>query len=146
VARASVFAIVGTMTEPLDGLPRDVRLLLGDLDSIGQLELLLALYRHAPEGRTVAQLSAELRIDATWTREQLAILAARDLLEGLDSARTLYRYSPATPELAKAVEALAISYAERRVSVVAALYAKPTRGIRVFADAFRLRRSDDEEG
>jgi hypothetical protein len=50
----------------------------------------------------------------------------------------------ASSALEKAVEMLAACYADRRVSVVAQLYSKPTRRIRVFADAFLLRRDDGD--
>ena len=121
-------------------LPEAVQeLLLHRLDSIAQLEVLLLLHRTAPEAWDAARVAGELRIDPAWAAEQLALLRDRQLLRE-SSASGSYHFAAATPELAKAVEALAASYTDRRVAIVALLYSRPAPGIRVFADAFRIRK------
>lgn len=127
-----------------DELPLPVRHLLDRLDSIAQLELLLLLQRTAPDEWTADRLAAELRIEEAWALDQLGLLRARGLLVESEPGSGRYRFDPATPALAKAVEALAACYPERRVTVVSVLYSRPSDRIREFADAFRIRREDDD--
>jgi hypothetical protein len=126
-----------------DELPVEVQELLADrLESIAQLEVLLLLQRSAPEDWDAERLSSELRIERAWAAAQLPRLREQGFLAR--SGAQHYRFRPASPELAKAVESLAACYADRRVRVVAQLYSKPTRGVRGFAEAFVLRRDDDD--
>jgi hypothetical protein len=127
-----------------DRLPEPVRRLLDRIDSVAQLEVLLLLHRTAPDEWTARQLGDELRLEPAWAAEQLEFLRERGMLGEVEHGT--YRFRPDTPELAKAVEALAAHYADRRVAVIALLYSKPTDRIRVFADAFRIRREEDEDG
>jgi hypothetical protein len=132
------------MPEAGERLPLAVRQLLDRLDSIAQLELLLLVQRTAPDEWTAAQLAAELRIEPAWALDQLALLQRSGLLAECEAGSGRYRFAPATPDLAKAVESLAACYSEQRVTVVAQLYSRPVDRIRVFADAFRIRREDDD--
>jgi hypothetical protein len=133
------------MADPGERLPLPVRQLLDRLDSIAQLELLLLLQRTAPDEWTAEQLAAELRIEPSWALAQLALLGANGLLTECEPGSGRYRFDPATPALAKAVEALAACYGEQRVTVVSVLYSRPVDRIRVFADAFRIRREEEDE-
>jgi hypothetical protein len=128
-----------------DPLPEAVRTLLAErLDSIAQLELLLLLHRTAPEAWQAAMLAAELRLETAWTQRQLVQLRDAGLLVEDPPGSGTFRFEAADVALGKAVEALAICYAERRVTVVSLLYSRPRDPIRVFADAFRIRREDDD--
>ena len=125
-------------------LPEPVRrLLLDRIDSIAQLEVLLLLHRSAPQAWDAAQVGGELRIEPAWAAEQLALLRERQLLVESPPDSGLHLFEPASPDLAKAVELLAGSYADRRVAVIALLYSRPA-GIRAFADAFRFRKGDSD--
>ena len=137
------------VADELAPLPVEVHELLAErLESIAQLEVLLLLLRSAPEAWDAERLSAELRIERAWAEQQLPKLLAEGFLERIGDtgppAAALYRFAPASPDLAKAAASLAACYADRRVSVVAQLYSKPTRAVRGFADAFRLRRDDGD--
>jgi hypothetical protein len=125
-------------------LPEPARRLLERIDSVAQLEVLLQLHRSAPDEWSARSLADELRIEAAWAAEQLELLSERGLLARV--AAGVYRFQPADPEVAKDVDALAGQYADRRVAVIALLYSKPTDHIRVFADAFRIRREGDGDG
>jgi hypothetical protein len=129
-----------------DRLPDVVRALLERIASISELETLLLLHRTAPAEWSAEGVAGELRIERSGAERQLAALATRDLLAlrqapGVDH----YRYAPGSDELDRAVEALASCYEKRRVSVVHTLYSKPNDSIRVFADAFRVRK-DEADG
>jgi hypothetical protein len=122
-------------------------LLLGTIESIAQLETLLLLHRDQTRVWDAARVATELRVEPRSAEVQLAALAERGLLRAVtERDAPSWRYGPATPELARAVDALAAAYEERRVSVVEFLYSKPAVDkLRVFADAFRLR-EDDSDG
>jgi hypothetical protein len=133
------------VAEPTDGLPEEVRRLLSErLDTIAQLEVLLLLQRTAPREWDAGALSRELRIERRWATEQLVLLHRAGFLEESSAGPGLFRFQPASLELGKAVESLAASYADRRVSVVALLYSKPPAPMRLFADAFRIRKEEDD--
>jgi len=133
------------MAEGRQPLPDIVeRLLLDRIDSIAQLELLLALHRSAPAAWSAAEIGGELRIDPAWAAEQLAVLCDRELAGEAPPGSRRYCFEPATEALAKAADALAACYADRRVAVVALLYARPGPSIRALADAFRIRKEDGD--
>ena len=114
------------------------------IHSVSQLEVLLLLHRTAPQDWDAEGLSRELRIEPGWAAELLALLRRAALVEESPAGDGSHRFAPASPELAKAVESLAASYADRRVTVVASLYSKPVGRIRVLADAFRIRKEESD--
>jgi hypothetical protein len=67
-------------------------------------------------------------------------MAAGGLAAAAEGTPAQFRYAPRTPDLAGAVEELAQAYADRRVSVIGLIFAKPTDKLRSFADAFRIRK------
>lgn len=115
------------------------RLILEKIESISELETLLLLHGDPTRPWTGERLSTELRIDPRWASAHLKLLRDRGLLEtiGEDGA---YRFHAATAELATAVDALAVCYAQRRVAVISLIYSRPGDRIRILADAFRLRK------
>jgi hypothetical protein len=128
-----------------DGLPEDVCALLERIASISELETLLLLHRTAPAEWSAERVASELRIERSGAQQQLAALAARELLalrqaQGVDH----YRYAPGSEGLDRTVDGLASCYEKRRVSVVHRLYSKPNDSIRVFADAFRVRKDGSD--
>lgn len=92
---------------------------------------------------TAADVARELRTSETSVTARLRDLLASGLVTRSDAAA--HTYAPATPELAAAVDAVAASYAAMRFRVIEAILARPTDKVRLFADAFRLRRPEDEE-
>ena len=128
-----------------DGIPARVKQFITEhVDSVMQLELLLMLA--GPEARpwTAAELAQQLRVDAGWVDTTLRALAAGGLVAVTDGAAApagaQFRYAPRTPDLAAAVNELGAAYADRRVTVIGLIFAKPTDKLRSFADAFRLRK------
>jgi len=128
-------------------LPDNVKnFIAGHIDSAVQLELLLLLHR--TRGRTwdAASVGNDLKIDAGWAGSQLANLCQQGLLGCSEASPAVYQYQPRTAELDAAVAALAAAYNDRRVSVISLIYSKPTDNLRAFADAFRIRKTEDEGG
>ena len=129
-----------------DELPEDVQALLAErLGSISELETLLLLRRTAPLEWGPHAVAAELRIEPRAAEEHLAALTARELFAWREvEGDVQYRFEPATEALRRAVDGLAAAYEKRRVTVVHTIYSRPAERIRVFADAFRLRRDPDD--
>lgn len=126
-------------------IPKDVKRLIGDhIESVVQLEILLLLYANAGREFTAADVGRELRIEPAWVITQLANLCGRGILCEVDARAHRYRYKPTSAQLDAAVAGLARAYADRRVTVVGLIYAKPPDQIRSFADAFRLRKERDD--
>ena len=129
-----------------DDIPVEVKALIGrHIDSVVQLELLLLFQRDPANIWTAADAARELRIEPAWTAAQLDQLASRGLLRGIENQGEAYRFAPESPEVGTAVNRLAQLYADRRVSIIALIYSKPTDSLRTFADAFRLRK-DGKDG
>ena len=124
-------------------IPANVRAFLNDhVESVVQVEVLLLLY--ADPGRTFAtsDVVSALRIEPAWAEAQLSNLVARGMLAEAGAAGS-YRWAPRTAEIEAAVAGLARAYADRRVTVIGLIYAKPADPLRSFADAFRIRRDKD---
>lgn len=137
-----VEATGGRSTLGTRGIPREVVAFIHDhLSSVAQLDVLLLLHGEPERQWTAADVAGALRIDVAWARSELEGLDNRGLLRV--DAETAYRYSPATPQLSSAVDGLARSYSTHRVSVVTTIFSRPSDSIGSFADAFKLRRTDD---
>jgi hypothetical protein len=125
-------------------IPDNVRALIAShISSVVQLELLLLLHAQPTRERTAGDISRELRIDAGWVTGQLRELTAAGLLVSNEGPSPTFRYWASRPEIHDAVEGLAKAYAERRVTVIALIFSKPSDPIRSFTDAFRLRREKE---
>ena len=125
-----------------DGITSRAKQLITDhLDSVMQLEVLLLLAGSPGKVWTAPDLAQQLRIDAVWVEGQLRAMAAGGLVALGDAGPPAqFRFAPRTPELAQAVDELARAYADRRVTVIGLIFAKPTDKLRSFADAFRIRK------
>jgi hypothetical protein len=127
------------------GIPDDVqRFVREHIHSVEQLDVRLLLFRTAPREWSAVAVSRELRIDPVSGARRLDDFHGRGLL----AVRTgdealLYRYlgGSATDQT---ISDLATAYAERRTTLIQLIFETPSRDVRVFADAFRLRKKDKE--
>ena len=133
------------MDKRQDEIPSEVRAFIaGYLDSVVQLETLLMLHAAPDKGWQAEDLARELRIDRGWAEGQLEGLCQQGLLASSEAGGVReYRYAPAAA-LRGAVDGLARAYAERRVTVISLIFAKPADSLRAFSDAFRLRKDKEE--
>lgn len=119
------------------GIPAPVeRLIINHIDSVEQLEVLLLLQRSAVPW-TAAAVAADLRIDATSAARRLQGLTEAGFVE---SAGDAFAYD-AQGQNHDAVQKLAATYQERRVSIITLIFTKPERNdpVRALAAAFRVR-------
>lgn len=108
--------------------------------SVAALELLLLL--HASRGQTwsTASIAGQLRVDERWTAAQLKVFESFGFIRDASATNDRWEYHPKSPELDERILALAKAYLLQRVSVIEAIYARPSQGITAFADAFHINR------
>jgi hypothetical protein len=116
------------------------------IDSLEVVEVLLVLRRAPERAWSVTNVAHELRLATEKAAAALAAHHAAQLLtvERGERGERAYRYAPATASLRDVVDQLAIAYDTRPVTLVKALYDRPPRAVQSFADAFRLRKPDEQ--
>ena len=129
-------------------IPPEVRAFIADnLGSVVQLETLLLLHADPSREWTADEVASNLRIDRNWAEGQLETLCEEKLADcHRDPPPRRYRFGPADAKVRTAVDGLAKAYAERRVTVISLIFAKPPDTLRAFSDAFRLRKDDPDRG
>ena len=123
------------------GLPSEVRQLIArQVTTMEQVEVVLLLARSEGRALGLDEIRATLRLPST-------ALPAKTFLE-LEEAGLIrsepgpcWRYAPVTVVLRRSVELLAVAYNERPVTLVRALYDRPSP-VQSFADAFRIRKEE----
>lgn len=128
-----------------NALPAEVRQLIArHLATMEQVDVLLLLARTPEQWRTGEQIRTDLRIDEQGVAARtFSELSAAGLIETDGATPPCYRYAPSNARDKAAVELLALAYNERPVTLVRAIYARPTPA-QSFADAFRLRKKAEE--
>jgi hypothetical protein len=132
------------MTE--GGIPDEVRRFVrAHIQSVEELEVLLLLFRTAPREWTPVGVSRELRIDPVSAARRLTEFHAHALVEIRAADETLwYRYERASADADGTMCALERTYVERRTRLIELIFAAPIRDVRVFADAFRIRKKESD--
>jgi hypothetical protein len=128
-------------------LPETVAALIArHIHSPAQLEALLALYLKPEEWWTAGRLASEMRVPAWAAQERLEDLATRGFFAVKTADDVAFRFSPASEEIAAAVADLAAVYFQRPATVIAHVRASAPDPVRAFADAFRIKKTEDEDG
>jgi hypothetical protein len=125
----------------LERVPREVRrFIAGNIDSVGQLEVLL-LVRSDPERHwSAAEVSWALRSGHSWAEVQLEYLRVEGLLVAGENNDPRYRYEPARPELAPVITRLSEAFESQRADVIRLVFSqRPSERLRAFSEAFLLR-------
>jgi hypothetical protein len=122
-----------------DGVvPDAVRKLLTErIDSIPELEAILLLRQHRNQSWSVEEAGQRLYLSPAVASHVLTVLTERGFL-----TRTLqrYQYAPESTELEAGVTLLAETYSKHLIAVTNIVHAKPSAGVRLFAQAFRFRK------
>jgi hypothetical protein len=112
------------------------------IDSVPELEAILLLREKSARDWTATEAGERLYVSKTVAGYVLATLAERGFFV-FDGER--YRYQPASPELAAAIDEFAATYARHLVEVTQLIHAKPSPGVRGFAEAFRIRKTTSRD-
>lgn len=120
-------------------------LLEATLDSADQLAVLVFLMSNVDRSWSVDEMVLRLRIGPDSIRGVLGEFCAAQLVEtSLRQSVSVYRYSPSSRAAAESVAAaLDRALKEKREPVVQLIYNRPMDTIRIFADAFRLKRKEE---
>src|SRR4051794_27015860 len=97
-----------------------------------QLEMLLLIAAEPQRAWTAKDLAELLRIDPAWVDSQLRAMGGGGLVAQQPDPAAAFRFEPRSAELSQAVDALAKTYADRRVTVIGLIFAKPIDKIRSF--------------
>ena len=124
-------------------IPEELKnFIISHFDSVGTIEVLLLL-KNRPEGLwTVESVSQELRSNVSLIERQLQFLSDSALLSKEErGGKVFFQYAPREAELGQMIDALAIQFTTRRVSVINLLYeAKSVDPIQKFSAAFKVRK------
>jgi hypothetical protein len=122
-------------------VPADVRrLVYASVPSVTHLEVLLLLRQIAPDALTAEELGGKVGMQQAVLERTMFDLMAHGLLVATRGLPIAYRYGPRTPELAGTVGRLAELYAAERLVVTGLILNREHESLRLFSDAFRLRR------
>ena len=113
------------------------------LRSLEELQLLIAVIQSPDRWWDATTAARELGITATVARRGLDHLAASNLLDIRITGDVRYQFCPGTGELRGAALATEEAYRLNPLGVVQLVAGTTRRGLRDFADAFRIRRDDD---
>ena len=127
-----------------DSIPAHVHQFLRDhVKSIAQLELLILMHGAPEQARTPEATAKQLYIPESFAGQLLENLRAAGVAT-VDGDPPQYRYAPQAPHLGPLVDDLVRLYRERPVTTVNVIYSAPTENLQTFADAFRIRRKENE--
>jgi hypothetical protein len=121
-----------------DVIPEIVRRLITDrIDSIPELETILLLRQYRTQTWNAIDTGKRLYVSSTVAVHMLDALTDRGFF-----ARSAdgYTYAPESPQLEAAVDALADAYTQHLFAVTTFVHAKPSMSVRLFAEAFRIRK------
>ena len=126
-------------------IPAPVRRLIADrIQTADHLLVLLLLFRNPDGWWSAESVAEELRISPRTAANRLEDLASRMLLDARVAETVMFRYKPVSTALDATVGDLARLDAELPSEVMTLIRERATEQIRGFADAFRIKREDDD--
>ena len=129
------------MSKP--SLSEDLKQLIREkIQTVLRLEVLILLHRHQPRAFTVAEEADELGFEKETTAHELAALEASGLVAQANTEKLRYRYHPVNAAMGSMIEHLASGYSRQRVPILSVMLTDHPDRARVFAEAFKLIRSD----
>lgn len=138
-------SLLGIRKMPETPLTSRVRkLILENIPSVLQLEILLHLYAERPRFLSISEMTRPLAIEAVPLMNQLVNLERRGLVSTCPTSADSFAYVSAQKDQDEAMRELVEAYRTHRVSVISLIYTRPADNLRAFADAFRLRKDDKE--
>jgi DNA-binding IclR family transcriptional regulator len=115
------------------------------LRSIDELQVLITCILAGDRWWDAGTIARELGLPPAAARRALERLAAHNLLDIRVTGEVRYQFHPGTAELAADARAVCEAYRANPVPLINRLTGAPRRSIRDFADAFRLRKDDEDD-
>jgi hypothetical protein len=144
-SRRGLVLLTGGPPPPVGGddVPDDVRRFVRrSLTSAAELEILVFVRARCDREWTAAALSGELGLDQETAGRHLFDLMSRRALRLSRYAPPTYAYDPRPPELRRTIDRLAAIHAAKPDALLDLIPPPASRGMQLFADAFRLREEE----
>ncbi len=123
-----------------EDLPKDVIDFINNyIDSIEQLSVLLLLYSKSEDVWTIVEIANELRSTVPSITKRLDDLYTRKVLVRMHEMKDSHKFNPSSPDVRAVVASLAKQNQIRPYRVIDLIYSRPTKALKQFADAFKLR-------
>jgi hypothetical protein len=117
------------------------------ISSVEQLEILQLVSGTPDKWWTAEEVYAVVQSNRASVAERLDGLAAQGLaVADRTNAPVRFRYSPGSEELGRCVQGATLAYRQQRIRVIELIFSKPHDALRHFADAFKLRKQDKDNG
>ena len=116
----------------------------GHVRTLEELQLLMAIIQSDDRWWDAAGAAEEFGMTVVAARASLDYFAARNLLDIRITDDVRYQFRPGTPALRDAAKAAADAYRKRPIGVAQLVTGPSGRNVTDFADAFRIRRDDDD--
>jgi hypothetical protein len=130
------------MTDEL--IPSEVRqFIIDNINSVAELEGLLLMSKNPETDWSVESLAQRLYTSVPQTEDVLRRLYALGFLVIKETNPLTYCYQPASQTLGEMVTEVAEIYAKYLVPVTNLIHSKPETKVQQFADAFKLRKKED---
>lgn len=124
-------------------IPAEVRLLVRERAmSMDHVEVLMRLHGSPDAPMTTREVETASRLGPETTLRSLRHLAQAGLARH-EPAGDAWTFAPSSPADRRAVEALSVMYHQRPVTLVKLVYEQPPTPLKLFSDAFRLRKDED---
>lgn len=125
--------------------PELQRFIQSTINSIDQLEVLLFLMSNSEREWTAGQVSERVRVASEAVAVSLKALYSAHLLSSSQTDPPSYRYAPSSNALAEEVaKSLDRASKDNRETLIQLIYSRPLNNIKIFADAFRIKKKEDE--
>lgn len=115
------------------------------VSNLEQFQLLMQVVQAEDRWWDSQAVARELGVSAAAARAALDHLAKHNLLDIRITGDVRYQFRPGTAELRAAALACAAEFRRSPVEVLTAVTGTAPKSIRDFADAFRIRRKDDDD-
>ena len=116
------------------------RFIVDEIDSVPQLEALLLFWKNRPQVWSCESMAKSLYVSPDVSRDILARLAQRHLITPVESGRGEFALNADSEEKERLLASLDAIYRRELVRISNMIHTKASRGVRDFADAFRLKK------
>jgi len=116
------------------------RFIVDEIDSVPQLEALLLFWKNRPQAWSSESMAKSLYVSLDVSRDILARLAQRRLITQVEGSRGEFALNADSEEKERLLASLDAIYRRELVRISNMIHTKASRGVRDFADAFRLKK------
>jgi hypothetical protein len=131
------------MTKDADVLGPEIRRFISsNVDSVATLEILLFFMKEREKEWTAKQVSTELRSSLPVIDMRINHLVGKGFLSK-GTSNVSFKYEPGSGDIARLLEQLSRLYCQYKLRIIEQIYS-PRQAIQEFADAFKLKREDED--